>query len=66
MKRLLFLVFAIAAAGAAHAGEAESQALAHALAQWDTPPMPAVPGERRRPPKIHKGFDYLVQEEGLK
>ena len=39
MKRLLFLVFAIAGAGAAHAGEAESRALAHALAQWNTPPM---------------------------
>ena len=39
MKRLIFLVFAIAGAAAAHAGEAESRALAHALAQWDAPPV---------------------------
>lgn len=39
MKRMIFLVFAIAGASAAHAGEAESRALAHALAQWDTPPV---------------------------
>lgn len=39
MKQLIFLVFAIAGVSVAHAGEAESRALAHALAQWSTPPM---------------------------